>query len=151
MESLGFLSTLRVGILSGEKGRLCDVVSSRSKRRMICRASAIPQESTSKASQEPTPQASQDFSSKATPAEPNEYKVVNRLSESGLNGFGLGTHRMKLYAGSSNPELAEQVAKYIGKVAPSPIMRKKFADGELYVKLEDSVRGCNVFLIQSTR
>jgi len=82
---------------------------------------------------------------------PKDAKFAERfLPNEGAEGLSLGSHRMKLYAGSSNPELAEEVAQYVGKRTTSPIKRKQFADGELYIKLEDSVRGCNVFLIQST-
>eukprot|EP00184_Porphyridium_aerugineum_P002803 CAMPEP_0184700734 /NCGR_PEP_ID=MMETSP0313-20130426/15674_1 /TAXON_ID=2792 /ORGANISM="Porphyridium aerugineum, Strain SAG 1380-2" /LENGTH=391 /DNA_ID=CAMNT_0027160535 /DNA_START=61 /DNA_END=1236 /DNA_ORIENTATION=- len=59
-------------------------------------------------------------------------------------------HRMRIYSGSSNPQLADEVAKYIGKKTTNNILRKQFSDGELYVRIEESVRGCNVFLIQST-
>jgi len=59
-------------------------------------------------------------------------------------------HRMRIYSGSSNPSLSEKIAKYVGKRKTNQILRKKFADGELYVRLEESVRGCSVFIIQST-
>jgi ribose-phosphate pyrophosphokinase len=38
----------------------------------------------------------------------------------------------------------------VGKLEGSAIQRKRFADGESYVRIEESVRGCNVFLVQST-
>ncbi|KAJ8905749.1 hypothetical protein NDN08_002254 [Rhodosorus marinus] len=84
------------------------------------------------------------------PKAEGKKKTPESLEFGNWNGLSIGTHRMKLYAGSSNPELAEQVARYVGKEKTNPIKRKRFADGELYIKLEDSVRGCNVFLIQST-
>jgi len=69
------------------------------------------------------------------------------LRDGALNFVG---HRMRIYSGSSNPELAEGIARYVGKRSTNKIMRKAFADGELYVRLEDSVRGCSVFIVQST-
>jgi ribose-phosphate pyrophosphokinase len=61
-----------------------------------------------------------------------------------------GSHRMKVFSGSSNLPLATAVARYVGKPNTSAILRKKFADNESYVRIEESVRGCNVFLVQST-
>lgn len=65
-------------------------------------------------------------------------------------GVSFGSHRMKVFSGSSNPDLASAVAQYVGKPDTSAILRKRFADNESYVRIEESVRGCNVFLIQST-
>lgn len=56
---------------------------------------------------------------------------------------------MKLFAGTANPELAAAVAEQcgmpLGKLAIS-----RFADGELYVKFEESVRGTDAFVLQPT-
>jgi ribose-phosphate pyrophosphokinase len=65
-------------------------------------------------------------------------------------GVSFGSHRMKVFSGSSNVHLAEDIARYVGKPEGSAILRKHFADGESYVRIEESVRGCNVFLVQST-
>jgi len=64
--------------------------------------------------------------------------------------LAFGSHRMRVFSGTSNPELANAVARYLGKPSVNPILHKKFADGETYVRIEESVRGSNVFLIQST-
>jgi ribose-phosphate pyrophosphokinase len=56
---------------------------------------------------------------------------------------------MKLFSGSSNPELAQGIAKYLNTDL-SPISIKRFKDEEISVKLQDSVRGQDVFIIQST-
>ncbi len=56
---------------------------------------------------------------------------------------------MKLFSGSSNPELAQEMARYLG-VELSKIELKSFKDGETSVKLKDNVRGHDVFIIQST-
>lgn len=57
---------------------------------------------------------------------------------------------MRVFTGSSNLPLATDIARYVGKTDCSAMMRKRFADGETYVRIEESVRGCNVFLIQAT-
>lgn len=64
--------------------------------------------------------------------------------------LNIGSHRMRVFSGSSNLSLATEIARYIGKSDCSAMLRKRFADGETYVRIEESVRGCNVFLIQAT-
>jgi len=56
--------------------------------------------------------------------------------------------RMMVFAGSNNPELAEGVARHLG-VELGNVKIKEFANGEIYVRFLESVRGADVFLIQS--
>lgn len=56
-------------------------------------------------------------------------------------------NRLRLFAGSANLFLAQEVARYLG-VDLGPMVRKRFADGELYVQIQESIRGCDVYLIQ---
>jgi ribose-phosphate pyrophosphokinase len=58
-------------------------------------------------------------------------------------------HRLRLLAGSANVPLAQEVARYLG-MDLSPMVRKCFADGELYIQIQESIRGCDVYLIQPT-
>ncbi|MGE0526766.1 MAG: ribose-phosphate diphosphokinase, partial [Bdellovibrionales bacterium] len=56
---------------------------------------------------------------------------------------------MKIFSGNSNMEFAQKVAQAAGvELGHCDIGR--FADGEIQVEIHESVRGCNVFLIQST-
>ncbi len=56
---------------------------------------------------------------------------------------------MKVFSGSSNLPLAEAICAYIGiEVGKSTI--KPFPDGETFVKIEENVRGEDVFVVQST-
>ena len=57
--------------------------------------------------------------------------------------------RLRLFSGTSNPALAQEVACYLG-LDLTPIKIKRFADGEIYVQVQESIRGCDVFLIQPT-
>jgi len=57
--------------------------------------------------------------------------------------------RLKLLTGNANPELAKKIAKILG-VHLTPVKTRKFADGEIYVKILESVRGQDVFVIQPT-
>ena len=56
-------------------------------------------------------------------------------------------NRLRLFAGSANMSLAQEVARYLG-IDLGPMIRKKFADGELYIQIQESIRGCDVYLIQ---
>ena len=56
---------------------------------------------------------------------------------------------MKIFAGSSNPPLAEAICSTIG-IEPGKISITAFPDGETLAKIEENVRGEDVFVIQST-
>jgi ribose-phosphate pyrophosphokinase len=56
---------------------------------------------------------------------------------------------MKIFSGSANRELAEGICKYIG-VPLGQATISSFPDSETYVKIEENVRGRDVFLIQPT-
>lgn len=56
---------------------------------------------------------------------------------------------MKLVCGNSNRALAESIADYL-EVPISSCMVRRFADQEIFVELQENVRGEDVFVIQST-
>ncbi len=56
---------------------------------------------------------------------------------------------VKLFSGTNSSKLAESVAKHYGKKLGDVTM-SKFSDGELSPSFNETVRGCTVFLIQST-
>lgn len=58
-------------------------------------------------------------------------------------------NRLRLFSGSANLPLAQEVARYLG-MDIGPMIRKRFADGELYIQVQESIRGCDVYLIQPT-
>ncbi|WP_448280799.1 ribose-phosphate pyrophosphokinase [Phormidesmis priestleyi] len=58
-------------------------------------------------------------------------------------------NRLRLLSGSANIALSQEVARYLG-MDLSPMVRKRFADGELYIQIQESIRGCDVYLIQPT-
>jgi ribose-phosphate pyrophosphokinase len=59
------------------------------------------------------------------------------------------TNRLCLISGSANSALSQEVARYLG-IDLVPIIRKRFADGEIYVQILESIRGSDVYLIQPT-
>jgi ribose-phosphate pyrophosphokinase len=58
-------------------------------------------------------------------------------------------NRLCLLAGTSNPPLANEVARYLG-IELTPMIRKSFADGEIYVQILESIRGYDVYIMQPT-
>ncbi len=69
-----------------------------------------------------------------------ERKKPGKLSED---------KRFKLFSGTANPRLAEDVGKHIG-VTVGQVKLQRFADGEVYFQLLENVRGVDVFVVQPT-
>src|SRR5690349_5677933 len=60
-----------------------------------------------------------------------------------------GARGMKLLAGNSNRELAEKIAAYV-KLPFTKAVVRRFADMEVFVEVQENVRGEDMFVIQST-
>ncbi|WP_404406637.1 ribose-phosphate diphosphokinase [Jeotgalibacillus malaysiensis] len=57
--------------------------------------------------------------------------------------------KLKIFSLNSNPGLAEDIAESIGtKLGKCSVTR--FSDGEIQINIEESIRGCDVFVVQST-
>jgi len=56
-------------------------------------------------------------------------------------------NRLRLFSGCANVPLSQEVSRYLG-IDLGPMVRKRFADGELYIQIQESIRGCDVYLIQ---
>ncbi|WP_068675836.1 ribose-phosphate diphosphokinase [Oceanobacillus sp. Castelsardo] len=56
---------------------------------------------------------------------------------------------LKVLSLNSNPKLAQEIADHIG-VSLGKCTVSKFSDGEVQINIEESVRGCDVYVIQST-
>jgi ribose-phosphate pyrophosphokinase len=56
--------------------------------------------------------------------------------------------KLRLFSGRGFPELSEQVATELG-IPLTPTSVYDFANGEIFVRFEESVRGCDAFVIQS--
>src|SRR5712672_3003914 len=59
-----------------------------------------------------------------------------------------GAKKMLLVSGRAFPQLAEEVAACLG-IKPTPTKLFDFANGEIFVRFLDSVRGCDAFVLQS--
>lgn len=63
--------------------------------------------------------------------------------------ISLASSKMLLMAGTANRPLAEEIAAQLGQ----PLCRvtlRRFADGEIFVKIDENVRGQDVYIIQPT-
>jgi ribose-phosphate pyrophosphokinase len=58
-------------------------------------------------------------------------------------------HKLKIFSLNSNEPLAKEVADEIG-VPLGACSVNRFSDGEVQINIEESIRGCDVFIIQST-
>ena len=56
---------------------------------------------------------------------------------------------LKIFAGNSNPPLAEEISQYL-KVPLGKAIVDTFSDGESKVEIKENVRGADVFVLQST-
>ncbi len=56
--------------------------------------------------------------------------------------------KLRIFSGRGYPELAESVAAELG-IPLTPTSAYDFANGEIFVRFEESVRGCDAFVIQS--
>lgn len=66
-----------------------------------------------------------------------------------MDGLSVPSHGAKLLSGSANRPLAEEIARYMG-VELSRLTSTRFADGEIFVRIDENIRGNDVFIIQPT-
>jgi len=59
------------------------------------------------------------------------------------------TDRLKIFSGNSNEALVEDICKIL-RIPKGKVTTGKFSDGEIRVKIEENVRGEDVFVVQST-
>lgn len=59
------------------------------------------------------------------------------------------SHALKIFSGNAHPALAAKIAEYIGQPVGG-VEISRFPDGEIFVKIEENIRGQEVFIIQPT-
>jgi len=57
--------------------------------------------------------------------------------------------KFKIFSGTANAQLADEVCQFLGMQRGQALV-KRFADGEVYVQIQENVRGCDVFVMQPT-
>ena len=66
-----------------------------------------------------------------------------------MDGLAVPLHGFRVITGTANPALAEQIANALGaELCKTTVTR--FADGEVFVRLDENVRGADVFIVQPT-
>ena len=58
-------------------------------------------------------------------------------------------HGFKLLSGTANRPLAEEIARHLG-VDLARCTTTRFADGEIFVRIDENIRGADVFIVQPT-
>jgi ribose-phosphate pyrophosphokinase len=66
-----------------------------------------------------------------------------------MDGLSVPSHGLKLLVGSGNPALSKEIAHNLG-VEPARATISRFADGEIFVRIDENVRGNDVFILQPT-
>src|SRR5947207_4921029 len=66
-----------------------------------------------------------------------------------MDGLSVPSHGLKLLSGTANRGLAEEIARHLG-IELCRVNLGRFADGEIAVRIDENVRGNDVFIIQPT-
>jgi ribose-phosphate pyrophosphokinase len=66
-----------------------------------------------------------------------------------MDGLAVPAHGFKLLAGTANRPLAEEIARQLG-IDLCKLTCTRFADGEIFVRVDENVRGNDVFIVQPT-
>ena len=61
----------------------------------------------------------------------------------------MNNSKLKVFSANANHKLGEEIAEYLG-VALGSAKVKTFADGEIAIEISESVRGCDIFIVQPT-
>jgi ribose-phosphate pyrophosphokinase len=75
--------------------------------------------------------------------------VINLKGCTQMDGLSVPSHGAKLLSGTANKALAEEIARYMG-IELCKNTSTRFADGELFVRIDENVRGNDVFIVQPT-
>src|SRR3569832_2299525 len=66
-----------------------------------------------------------------------------------MDGLAVPSHGLKLLSGTANRGLAEEIARHLG-IDLCKVNLGRFADGEISVRIDENVRGNDVFILQPT-
>jgi ribose-phosphate pyrophosphokinase len=66
-----------------------------------------------------------------------------------MDGLSVPLHGFRVLTGNANRALAEEIAKHLGADLTKAAVTR-FADGEVFVRVDENVRGADVFIVQPT-
>jgi ribose-phosphate pyrophosphokinase len=80
-----------------------------------------------------------------------ELTAVSSISifEGCMDGLTVQGRGFKLLAGTANKGLAEEIARQLG-IEMCKVTTSRFADGEIFVRIDENIRGHDVFIVQPT-
>ena len=61
----------------------------------------------------------------------------------------MSQNKLKIFCGNANPELAQEICDYLGTPLSAATV-ESFPDGETFVRIDENIRGADVFIIQPT-
>ena len=61
----------------------------------------------------------------------------------------MSQNKLKIFCGNANPKLAQEICDYLGAPLGAATV-ESFPDGETFVRIDENIRGADVFIIQST-
>ncbi|MEC7487243.1 MAG: ribose-phosphate pyrophosphokinase [Verrucomicrobiota bacterium] len=61
----------------------------------------------------------------------------------------MSQNKLKIFCGNANPKLAQEICDYLGEPLGAATV-ESFPDGETFVRIDENIRGADVFIIQST-
>ena len=78
-----------------------------------------------------------------------ESTAGNYSHQTPMDGQSAPKNGFKLLSGTANRPLAEEIAQHLG-VELGRVTLSRFADGEIFVRIDENVRGMDVFIVQPT-
>jgi ribose-phosphate pyrophosphokinase len=66
-----------------------------------------------------------------------------------MNPRVAATNGLKIFSGTANPELAKKICEFL-KVPLGELMVSRFSEGEIRIKINEDVRGRDIFIVQPT-
>ena len=90
-----------------------------------------------------------ETNSQSAPANASNGGLAKPATEKKLRGKLSEDKRFKIFCGSANRALAEEVCKFVG-VPLGETRLQRFSDGEVHFQLLENVRGVDVFVVQPT-
>ena len=69
------------------------------------------------------------------------------LSDDGLTSTGFGD--LKIFSGSANPSLTQEIAEFLG-ISIGQARLRRFPDSEVSFQIDENIRGADVFIVQPT-
>lgn len=78
-----------------------------------------------------------------------EKKTCSHKNKKGVTKVPKVNSQLNVFTGNANPELAREICDYL-KIKLGKAEVSTFSNGEIRVKIEENVRGCDVFLVQPT-